>query len=90
MGQTPAPATPAEVRMCARPPATCMATVGELEACLTDLGGQYEKQLEAAPTCESLTLASAPMAPAGRTEEPMSCQVYRAKCPTMTARTNER
>jgi len=73
-------AMPADVPQCTPPGAACTATVGELDACMSDLAGFLREEGKLIPTCAELTLAD--LGGIGTQPElPASCQLYDAKCP---------
>ena len=69
---------------CSRKPGSdCMATVSEVETCLTDSAAAEKAAAASVPTCESLTLAQFQMTrDAGApTSSPDSCKTATQKCP---------
>jgi hypothetical protein len=77
--QAPAP-TAASGANCTPPPASCSATVGELETCLNQMPQVIDELLVILPTCDQVaTVAGNPIATA-LTKIPSSCQALNAKC----------
>lgn len=68
---------------CTPPPATCMATVGELTACFNDIPGYISSASNAIPSCATLKLSDLMTTtdPTASLKEPASCTSYQAKCP---------
>lgn len=70
---------------CMAPPATCTATVAELESCYNAAIGAINQATAAIPSCASLTQASLSTAQTAsnldNTEEPAACKTVDAKCP---------
>jgi len=69
---------------CNPPPGSCTATVGELEACVGDLGQEVDKALDVLPACNALSRASlrgGDMQRPPAVADPASCQSFRTKCP---------
>jgi hypothetical protein len=80
-----APATAdAGANTCAKPDATCTATVAEYETCMNDSKTAMQQAMSSAPACEALTVAwvKANSGDAGSSSvDPPSCQAIKAKCP---------
>jgi hypothetical protein len=69
--------------MCNAPAADCMATVGELTACINDQAPLFSSALNSLPSCSTLTLADL-QSDGGITDgppTPPSCATYQQKCP---------
>jgi hypothetical protein len=69
---------------CTKPPASCTATVGELETCLTDSSAALSDALSKIPECTSLTVADVTPKDGGLvgpTGSVPSCSVVNQKCP---------
>jgi hypothetical protein len=69
---------------CTPPSATCMATVGEIEQCLTDSFGALSETMALFPQCDSLDQFDPNSL---QTANPASCQVVQEKCPDALANT---
>lgn len=59
---------------------TCMATVAEYEACMTDFKGSFGQLVDSVPSCNTLTRAQIGMATMLLTQLPASCQTFNSKC----------
>jgi hypothetical protein len=73
---------------CSAPDSTCMATVGELEACFNDITKTFATLDASIPACATITVAKAQAAllselDGGATSlaDPPSCVSLEAKCP---------
>jgi hypothetical protein len=64
---------------CTKPSDTCTATVGEIEACLSDSLAQMKQLLAALPGCDDLGKDVGE--PSLESESPASCAVVQEKCP---------
>jgi hypothetical protein len=76
---------------CKAPPASCTATVGEVEKCLADMKSSLANLGAAVPACSTLTkatLGSSPPDTAGLTQEPDSCETINQKCPGLVPEPN--
>ena len=66
---------------CAAPPASCMATVGEYEACLNDTASGYDRALASLPSCETVTRSPSGFPTTAPTVmTPASCTTAQRKC----------
>ena len=70
---------------CTKPPAGCMATVAEMETCITDTTKGVSDLVNQFPECSKVTLASLssmdPETGTPTSETPASCTAVEAKCP---------
>ena len=70
---------------CKPAPASCTATVGEVEKCLGDMKAAVAALGASVPACNTLTRASlnSPSGGAGALKEPESCAALERKCPDL-------
>ncbi len=71
-------------------PATCQATVGDVQTCLNDTSAAYQRSSAALPSCDSLTaaslqafLATASSDGGSSSTEPLSCSKFDSTCGSM-------
>jgi hypothetical protein len=77
--QAPAP-TASSGAACTPPPASCSATVGELETCLNQMPQVIDELLVILPTCDQVASAAGNPIATALTKIPSSCQALNAKC----------
>jgi hypothetical protein len=79
-------ATPADTTTtCTKPDATCMATLGDLEACVNATGPYIDQVNSQIPTCDKLTQATLSTTTSAVSEvAPAACTAFKAKCPGST------
>lgn len=65
---------------CTPPPATCSATVGELETCLNQMPEVIDDLLVVLPTCNQVNATTGNPIATALTKIPSSCQALNAKC----------
>ena len=64
---------------CSAPPATCTATVGELETCINAFEPLVQQYLTSFPTCQQLGSGSVTL-PTTQPQTPASCVSFQTKC----------
>jgi hypothetical protein len=63
---------------CTKPPATCKATVGELEACVNDFMPLMQQFVSSFPTCQQLSSGTGSVPT--NLQPPQSCTAFQSKC----------